>query len=111
MAEKIGIIRSKKAMQAANGRSCVNCGAMDGTIVRAHYTGLRQHLFGAGRGIKCHDICTADLCAKCHSAFDTFAKHLKRTGEITKIDQSEQFLYLIMETIIRDVKEGVLKYA
>lgn len=111
MAEKIGIIRSKKAMQAANGRSCVNCGAMDGTIVRAHYTGLRQHLFGAGRGIKCHDICTADLCMKCHSAFDTFAKHLKRTGEITKIDQSEQFLYLIMETIIRDVKEGVLKYA
>lgn len=111
MAEKIGIIRSKKAMQAANGRCCANCGAQDGTVVRAHYTGLRQHIYGAGKGVKCHDVCTADLCAKCHSAFDAYSKNLKRLGETTKIDQSEQFLHLIIMTIVRDIKEGVLIYA
>ena len=44
MAQKIGLVRSKKAMKAAEGRSCVNCGCNDGTTVRAHYQGMRSGL-------------------------------------------------------------------
>lgn len=108
MAEKIGIIRSTKAMQAANGRSCVNCGVMDGTVVRAHYTGLRQHQYGKGRGIKPHDCLTADLCQKCHDTFD--GRNGNTTEQIDKIDLSEQFLHCIALTLVRDIQDGVLKY-
>ena len=64
-------IRSKKLLSAARGESCVNCGTQDGTVVAAHYQGLRSHQYGKGKGQKPHDILVADLCVKCHSALTT----------------------------------------
>ncbi len=48
----------------------------------------------------------ADLCHKCHYAFDvggggaTFEK---------KIDRSEQFLFNVIKTLMRRVDQGVIK--
>jgi len=99
------VIRSKKLLDGARDQTCVNCGRRDGTVVAAHYTGLRSSLLGKGTGHKPHDLCVADLCHKCHYAFDvagggsTFEK---------KIDKSEQFLFNIIKTMIRRVDQGVI---
>lgn len=108
------IIRSRKLLDAANGKSCVNCGTRDGTVVAAHLTGYRAHQYGKGRGIKPHDICTADLCMKCHAAFDKYkASEFDASNPdesfMAKIDQSEQFLHCILLTIIRRIDEGEIK--
>jgi hypothetical protein len=102
------ILRSKKMLSAAKDQSCVNCGVEDGTVVAAHYSGLRGHTFGKGKGIKPHDLCVADLCMKCHSAFDNYT-FLDGNLFQAKIDQSEQFLYLIMTTLIRRIEQGVIE--
>ena len=101
-------IRSKKLLSAAKEATCVNCGIRDDTIVAAHYQGLRSHLYGKGKGQKPHDICTADLCHKCHRAFDNY--EVGEGSDIQKkIDASEQFQHLILQTIIRRINEGVIK--
>ena len=92
--------RSKKYTDAANGESCVRCGAAE-TVVACHYTGLRQMSYGKGRSIKCSDVATADLCADCHIWLDT----PKRKS----IERSEEFLHLIILTQIRRLADGVLK--
>lgn len=102
---KVNVYRNKKALSAANGRSCVCCGAMDGTVVRAHYTGLRQHQYGKGKGIKGHDHIAADLCQKCHSHFDEYKIGAKTYEQ--KIESSEQFLHYCVLTIARDLHEGI----
>tara|TARA_R100001594_G_scaffold24026_2_gene47105 strand:+ start:14499 stop:14840 length:342 start_codon:yes stop_codon:yes gene_type:complete len=106
----LAIVRSRKLLNGARNQSCVNCGAT-GTVVAAHYTGLRSYSFGKGRGIKPHDICTADLCYKCHNAFDTNCNSLTELkGDFPKrVDRSEQFLFLIMQTIIRRIDQGLIK--
>ena len=102
-------IRSKKLLAAAEGQSCVNCGVRDGTVVAAHYSGMRQHAFGKGKGIKGHDLCIADLCAKCHSKFDQYKVSNFDSQYMRDIDQSEQFLYLVIKTLIRRVNDEVIK--
>ena len=75
----------------------------------AHYTGLRSHLLGKGRGIKPHDLAVADLCRACHNQFDTGAMACVSDNEyMKKIDQSEQFMFLIMQTLIRRVDQGII---
>jgi len=92
-------------LASAKGQACINCGRRDDTVVAAHYTGLRSHMFGKGTGHKCHDLFVADLCYKCHKAFD---------GEEStptlpqKIDKSEQFLALICQTLLRRIDQGVI---
>jgi len=107
----VGIVRSKKLRNGARDQSCVNCGRSDGTVVSAHYTGLRSYQLGKGRGIKPHDICCADLCYKCHSAFDENSSSLSDLkGDFPKrVDRSEQFLFNIMKTILRRIDQGILK--
>lgn len=92
----------KKLRNASNGRSCVRCGVEDETIVRAHYTGLRQHVFGKGMSQKCDDHVSADLCYGCHKYFDI-------DTEYKSIEKSEEFLTLCMLTLRRDFDEGVIK--
>jgi hypothetical protein len=93
-------------LAGAKAQSCVNCGVSDGTVVAAHYNGMRSHLFGRGTGHKPHDLCVADLCARCHRKFDmefetdTFEK---------KIDKSEQFLFLIIKTLLRRISQDIVK--
>lgn len=104
-------MKSKKHLDLSRDQSCINCGAADGTVVAAHYQGMRQHAFGKGVGIKPSDLCVADLCSKCHNAFDTstIAVDPNSTDKFTKkIDRSEQFLYLILKTLIRRERQGLL---
>ena len=103
MIGKIDPIRSKKITDAAKGRTCVNCGCDDGTIVRAHYSGIRQHQYGKGRGIKGHDAIAADLCRACHEKFDGYG------NSESAIDRSEQFLHCCALTLVRDIRDGVYK--
>lgn len=103
------MIRSQKLLDSAEGQACVNCGRQDGTVVAAHYQGMRSHLFGKGRGIKCHDIASAWLCGPCHEAFDGHGMGNHPDLYWRKIDQSEQFLALILQTIIRQIDQGMVK--
>lgn len=98
---------SKELRNAARGRPCIRCGAIDGTTVYAHYTGLRQQAFGKGTSTKCHDIHGADLCMRCHSYFDQY-QGSNGTQE-SKVSLSEEFLYCVSKTHERNINEGVLK--
>jgi hypothetical protein len=104
-------IRSKPMLDSARDQACVNCGQADGTVVAAHYTGMRAPWFGKGKAIKGHDFFVADLCHRCHSAFDQY-KQSARTDSATefqkKIDLSEQFLFLVCKTLLRRVDQGVI---
>jgi hypothetical protein len=104
----MGNIRSKKILAAAHGQRCVNCGVKDDTVVAAHYQGLRANLLGKGKGIKPHDLCVADLCASCHRQFDNYELSSMSTKYLRQIDQSEQFLYCIMQTLIRRYGQDIL---
>ena len=105
---KTEIIRSRKLLNAAEGQACVNCGVRDDTVVAAHYEGIRAMTFGKGKGIKPHDLLTADLCRKCHDDFDGKKTSHFKDPYLRKIDASEQFLFCCAMTLIRRVKQGVL---
>ena len=103
-------MRSKHMLKSAAGQACINCGRRDGTIVAAHYQGLRSQLLGKGMGIKPHDICVADLCMNCHNLFDSHSAAMgsNPNPQLAKIDQSEQFLFNIMLTLMRRIEQGVI---
>jgi hypothetical protein len=107
-AVKTEIIRSRKLLNAAEGQACVNCGVRDDTVVACHYEGIRAHTFGKGKGIKPHDLCVADLCYKCHNLFDGKKTSHFKDKYLRKIDASEQFMFCVLQTLIRRVKQGVL---
>lgn len=91
-----------KLLQASKGRPCVRCNRQDGTVVRAHYTGLRQHSYGKGKGIKGSDHISADLCRECHEFYD-------RPQQRKNVDASEEFLHYCMMSLWRDFEEGIIK--
>jgi formate-dependent nitrite reductase cytochrome c552 subunit len=93
----------KKLRQAAKGQSCVACSAQDGTVVLAHYTGVRRLAFGGGFGRKVHDIVAAHLCARCHRLMDT-----QNRDKAKRWEHSEAFLNYCMLTIIRLWEQGVI---
>ena len=105
---KTNIVREKKILKASNGRSCINCGREDGTIVRAHYSGYRSQSYGKGKGIKCHDHISADLCDTCHDTFDRYKGKKGLMSFQEKVDLSEQFLHLCVLSLARDFQEGVI---
>lgn len=86
-------------MDASHGRSCVRCGRDDGTTVRAHYTGTRQHWYGKGRGIKGHDLIAADLCYGCHQQLD------QPNGDS---ERDEEWSHLCWMTVLRDHEDGLI---
>jgi hypothetical protein len=88
---------------AARDQSCVRCGAHDGTVVGAHYTGARRLSLGGGFGKKVHDLFIADLCADCHRLMDSESR-----DKATKWEHSEEFLFLILQTIGRRLEQGVI---
>lgn len=92
-----------KFRQAAKNQSCVRCGAADGTVVLAHYFGMRRQSYGGGMGHKGHDAVGAHLCLTCHQLMDTTL----RSKEL-KIDHSEEFLHLCALTWIRLVEQGLV---
>ena len=101
--------RSKSYLDSAKGQSCVNCGRKDGTVVAAHYQGLRAHAFGKGKGIKPSDLMTAHLCSRCHKDADSYEWSNLPDKTLRQIDVSEAFMYLILKTIERNIEQGVLE--
>jgi len=102
-------IRSKAYLNGAEGQACVHCGVRDDTVVAAHYQGIRAQLLGKGKGTKPHDIlCVADLCAKCHSKFDSYQVSGYSDQYMKKVDASEQFLWCCLVTAQRRFQQGIL---
>lgn len=99
-------VKSSKMLQSARGQSCVLCGAEDGTVVSAHYSGLRKHELGGGRGLKVHDLLVADLCYRCHTRMDNYEQVNSYQDQI---ERSELFLALIARTLLRRVSQGVIE--
>jgi len=56
-------IRDRKWLNSANGATCWNCGAQDGTVIKAH---IRWGQRG-GASLKPGDDETVDLCGLCHA--------------------------------------------
>ena len=92
-----------KITEKSKGSTCIDCGGPD--AYACHYNGVRQHSYGKGRGIKCNDLMTADLCYECDQRF-TEGSTLKN---FSKWDRSEIFLHLIALTNIRRLKKGIIK--
>lgn len=97
-----------KLTAAAKGQSCIRCGVSDDTTVLCHYSGVWQHRFGKGTGIKGHDIAGADLCVRCHKFFDEYESQVG-ASEGWKIARSEEFLAACLLTVIRRIQQGILK--
>jgi hypothetical protein len=89
--------------QASKGQTCIRCHAPD--AYACHYNGTYQHQYGKGRGIKCHDLMTADFCHTCDQDFTE--------GNRNNFDSDNQrdamFLHYIALTNIRRFNSGVLK--
>lgn len=94
-------VRSRKLRDHAHGQPCAHCGSNDGTTVLAHYTGLRQHAYGKGRGQKADDHMAAELCADCHAYFDAPANRKSEAA-------SEAFLHAIAVTWRRWIDDGLI---
>jgi len=56
--------RNPKLLRLADGQSCVECGARDGTVVSAHSNN------GKGMGLKASDATIMFLCYRCHTEYD-----------------------------------------
>jgi len=102
-------IRSKKMLNSAKDQACVNCGTRDGTVVAAHYQGIRSSEFGKGMSQKPDDLFVADLCAKCHKAFDAYEGSSYENRQYRRVDNSEQFMTCIMRTFLRRIAQGVIE--
>lgn len=99
-----------KVTQSANGQPCVRCNKSDGTTCARHYNGLRQHRYGKGRGKKCNDIASAELCNDCDQLFAEGVNHSgdgERAGK--SINRSESFLHYVTLTNIDRFERGDLK--
>ena len=93
----------KKLTQASKGQDCIKCGAPD--AYACHYNGDHQHMYGKGRGIKCHDLMTAEFCYECDQGFNEGNK----SKFINEIARNEIFFNYINLTNIRRFNNGVLK--
>lgn len=106
-------MRSKKLTDSAKNESCIRCGRdVEGEVCARHYNGIRQHAFGKGRGEKCSDLASAELCMNCDAMFAEGAGlqggcHFG--GWRTVEDRSEEFLFWCMMTNIRRAERGDLK--
>ena len=88
--------------KAADGQSCVRCGANDGTTVFAHYSGGYSLRLGNGMGTKSDDLLGADLCHQCHTRFDSYA------GGNTP-ERDSEFMFCIFQTLLRRREQGIIR--
>lgn len=93
-----------KITQSARGQSCIRCGVDNGTVRACHLTGPRQHAYGKGRGVKCHDLASAEFCDQCDIVFSEG----QMDGFDSKWDKSEQWHHYIMLTNIRRAARRVI---
>ena len=98
------IFESQILRDAARDQSCVRCGKKDGTVVGAHYTGVRRLAYDGGHSKKVWDFLIAHLCSGCHSYMDTLSR-----DKHTAWEHSEEFLHLIALTLARLFRDGIIK--
>ena len=91
-----------KITESTRGKTCIRCGAPD--AYACHYNGTYQHQYGKGRGIKCHDIATADFCHACDQIFTEGVNPFESMDE-----RDAQFLHYITLTNIRRFNDGDLR--
>lgn len=97
----------------AKGEACTNCLAYTPDVVLAHFSGIRQHIYGKGRSVKCDDWYGAPQCGRCH-ANGPFAEGWVRPGTedwpeyARKVDKSEEQLHQIVMWHLSLMKRGLL---
>lgn len=94
---------NRELLDAAKGQPCIKCGNDVGATVSAHYEGIRSHLFGKGTSQKPDDFFSCWLCDVCHDAMDGRTPELK---DLSKVEKSEEFLFLILMTKYEQYKKG-----
>ena len=87
-------------MKSLEHTACIRCGKI-GETRRCHYNGLRQHMLGKGRGIKCNDLAVAEFCHDCDQRYSE-ASYNAWEGGSKSVERSEELLYFIIMTIIRN---------
>lgn len=92
-----------KLTKASKGKECIRCQALD--AYSCHYNGTYQNQYGKGRGLKGHDMTTAEFCFGCDRRFSEGVT----AGFKSKADRDAQFLHWVTMTNIRRFNEGVLK--
>ena len=86
----------------SKGMMCIRCGSPD--AYSCHFNGTYQHQYGKGRGIKCHDIATAEFCHHCDSEFSEGVNKYQ-----SKDERDAQFLHWVTMTNIRRFNNNVLR--
>lgn len=96
--------RSHKIMDSARNVSyCMMCKKVnDGTIVGAHYSGIRQIPLGKGTRQKPTDSAVAYLCNHCHTSMDNYYQSNDHK-------RSEAFMFAIIKSHDWLFKEGIFK--
>lgn len=90
--------RSPKLLKAAEGQSCVHCGAI-GTTVACHANSVA---LGKGTGIKAPDYFAVHFCQGCHDLYDG------RTGKLTKEEKWDMWVMGFIWTIKRLFDQGIV---
>ncbi len=97
-----------KITKSANGQMCIRCNTNDGTTCARHYNGIYQHQFGKGRGKKCHDLASAELCSRCDAMFTEGVNAIDDERASKSIGRSDEFQRLIILTNISRYDRGDL---
>jgi len=98
----------KSYTDQAHQLSCIRCG--NTPAMPCHYTGMCQHWYGKGRGIKCTDLAIVDLCHDCHQEFDNLQIGKHEECAVRQLEQSEEFLHYVFLTIHRRLELGLVLY-
>ena len=96
--------RNRKLLDAARDVSCIRCGK-EGETRASHYNGVRQHLYGKGRGQKCSDLLTSEFCGTCDM---DFSEGISADSTWSEWERSEEFLHWIAMTNLRRIERGLL---
>lgn len=96
--------KKQKSPIRAKGRFCIRCFFKEqiyvyNTVELAHYTGIRQHIYGKCRGEKVSDILKCPLCKKCHNYFDIEIDY-------KSVEKSEEFLFYIALFVSEEFEIG-----
>lgn len=92
-----------KLTKSSKGSNCIRCGCDD--AYSCHFNGTYQHQYGKGRGIKAHDMATAEFCYSCDQMFSEGVMGNWQT----KDERDAEFLHWITMTNIRRFNNGILK--
>lgn len=90
--------RSRKLLDAANGKPCVLCGH-SGTTVACH---IRSVALGSGTGCKAPDCLTAWLCQTCHDHVDD------RNKSWTEAERKERWYFAFAKTMVQLFEQGIV---